>query len=67
MYKIFNKLFGWDYVYFQNFATQGVKKVKTDFYGHPYYIWAVNSRVKITSKKQVMWLTCSADKYIKGE
>ena len=64
LYKILNYLFGWDYIYFKNCAAQGVKKIHTDAYGNPYYIWAVNSRVHITHKKQVMWLTCEAEKYL---
>jgi len=67
IYKILNKLFGWDFVYWKNIATEGISRVRTDYYGEPYYIWAINSRVRIITKSQVMWLTCKADKYLKDQ
>ena len=65
IYKILNKLFGWDFIYWKNSASQGVSRIRTDYYGNPYYIWSVGVRVRITVKDQVMWITCSAEKYLK--
>jgi hypothetical protein len=56
-------LFGWDYVYWNNSATQGTSRVRTDYLGNPYYIWSLDVRVKITNPDNVMWLTCHPDKY----
>ena len=64
IWKLMNKLFGYDYVYWRNTAAQGVSRVRTDFYDKPYYIWACGVRVRIENKKEVMWLTCKADKYL---
>ncbi len=65
IYKILNKLFGWDFIYWANCASQGVSIIRTDYYGNPYYVWAVGVKVRITSRDQVMWLTCPSDKYLK--
>lgn len=67
MYKLLNKLFGWDYVHWSNFAESGIARVYIDGDGNPYYFRYRNICVidRITSKTQVMWLTCSYSKYVK--
>lgn len=66
MYKLLNKLFGWDYVSWKNSADNGIARVYKSPDGVVYY-W----RYKVTSvadiitrKDQVIFLTCSADKYL---
>lgn len=67
MYKLLNKLFGWDYIYWQNIADSGIAKVYTDSNGNPYYYRYRTTCLidKIISHDQVMWLTCSSGKYLK--
>jgi hypothetical protein len=36
-YKLFNKLFGWDYISWNNFVHQGIARVHVDGLGKPYY------------------------------
>lgn len=66
MIYLFNKLFGWDYIHWTNSCDQGVARVRKDGNGKAWYF-----RYKITSvvdiirdKDQVIWLTCSPDKYL---
>ena len=65
MYRILNKLFGWDYVYWTNSWDHGIARIHTTPDGMTWY-W----RYKITSlidvivqPSDVMWLTCKASKY----
>ena len=66
IWPLLNKIFGWDYVAWSNSAASGVARVHRDYTGVTYY-W----RYKITGlsdeikdPRQVLWLTCSPDKYI---
>lgn len=65
MYKLLNKLFGWDYIYWQNCADQGVARVHKAIDGTVYY-WRYKS-IKcadiIHEYHNVMWLTCKPGKY----
>lgn len=65
MYKFLNKVFGWDYIYWENSAAQGIARVLKSPNGDIYYY-----RYKITNlidiirnPEQVLWLTCKPDKY----
>ena len=65
IYKLLNKLFGWDYVQWKNFADQGIARVHVDGMRRVFY-W----RYKVTKvvdiiedPAKVIWLTCSPDKY----
>lgn len=65
MYKLYHWLFGWDYIQWRNSAAQGVARVYKSHCGRIYY-W----RYKITdladdikTRDQVLWLTCSPEKY----
>lgn len=65
--KVLNYLFGWDYVVWSNFADRGIARVCTDFEGRPFYWRYKNTQLadKIETKEQVIWLTCSPQKYFK--
>jgi len=67
MWKLWNKLFGWDYIYWTNSADQGVARIMTDFEGNPFYIRYRLTKVidRIKTSDQVMWLTCKPSKYLK--
>lgn len=65
MWKIYNYLFGWDYVTWVNSADQGIARVHVDKNGNVFY-W----RYKITKisdpikcAKNHLWLTCPPEKY----
>lgn len=65
MYRLFNYLFGWDYIHWQNTADRGIARVHVDGSGKVFY-W----RYKITSlvdvircPSEVLWLTCKPSKY----
>lgn len=66
MYRLFNFLFGWDYIYWRNYADGGVARVRTSPDGTVWY-WRYKS-IKvidtIVDKKYVMWLTCLPEKYL---
>ena len=66
MYKILNKLFGWDYVYY---------KTREDYSGiariivlpdKSVHFWSGNYLINIKYKNMIIeFLTCTPDKYIK--
>lgn len=65
MYKLLNKLFGWDYIHWENNADRGVARVHQSPDGTVWY-W----RYKITKcldvipgTNKVVWLTCEPTKY----
>ena len=65
MYKLFNYLFGWDYVIWSNSADAGIAKVRTLPDGTIGYWRYRTSGIfdEIKEPKQVKWLTCTPDKY----
>ena len=65
MYKLWNLLFGWDYIWWKNSADMGIARVKVLPNGEIAYWRYRASRVLdvIKNKEQVVWLTCDADKY----
>ena len=69
MWKLWSKLFGWDYIQWKNSADQGIARVHRDRNGNVYY-W----RYKITkladpivNARDFLWLTCEPSKYGIGE
>jgi hypothetical protein len=67
MYRLWNYLFGWDYVIWNNSADQGIAKVITLPDGTIGY-WRykiTNIFDEINNPNQVKWLTCSPNKYFK--
>jgi hypothetical protein len=67
VYKILHKVFGWDYVYWHNYADEGIARVHLDAESKPFYWrYKITSLLdNITSADQVTWLTCKPEKYIK--
>lgn len=66
MWKLWNKWFGWDYIQWRNSAAMGVARVNTDGNGVTWYWRYKNIGVadRVTDKDQVIWLTCSPNKYM---
>lgn len=70
MWKILHRLFGWDYIYWENSAASGVARVHVDARGDAYY-WRYNYKsTKVLDPippmpgTRVRWLTCKPDKYM---
>ena len=65
IYKLLNKLFGWDYIQWSNSAADGVARVHVDGMRRVWY-WQYKS-IKATNiiedPAKVIWLTCSPNKY----
>ncbi len=69
MYKILNKLFGWDYILWQDGTGKGcISRVHVDKCGTVWY-WrykSIGSMDRIFDQYSVkLWLTCHPDKYFK--
>lgn len=66
MWKLMNRLFGFDYIQWSNFADHGVARVYRDGTGCAYYWRYRNICVadRITKANQVIWLTCAPEKYL---
>lgn len=64
-YIILNKLFKWDYIYWSNRADCGIARILKLPDGSIGYWRYKNIHVLdiITSKDQVIWLTCLPSKY----
>ncbi len=63
-YKIWNFLFGWDYIYWQNSADNGIARVMKLPDGKVVYWRYKLTKLMdiITDKNQVRWLTCPPKK-----
>ena len=71
MYKIWNYLFGWDYILWKNCLYSGVSRLRILPNGDAYFLTYGNTRLlnNITTGKgngEVVaeWLTCDKSKYI---
>lgn len=66
IYKILNKLFGWDYITWSNSAADGVARIHVDGAGKVYYWRYRVTKVAdpIVSAEDHFWLTCSPTKYL---
>lgn len=65
LWPILHRLFGWDYIAWNNGVDQGIARVHRDGTGAAYY-WRYRSiRVidVIKTVDQVLWLTCRPSKY----
>jgi len=65
IYKLKNRIFGWDYIYWENTADQGVARVFTSKDGRVVY-WqypTVTILKEITFRDSVVWLTCKPEKF----
>ena len=66
MYKILNKLFGYDYIQWRNSADSGIARVHKDSRGVVFY-WRYKSTKladTIEDEAKYLWLTCDPDKYL---
>lgn len=72
IYKLLNKLFGWDYIQTYYSINCRVARVQVDGLHRPWYLQVYESDGFGTKKKvaewiekpeHVIWLTCSPDKY----
>ena len=66
MYKILNKLFGWDYVYWNNTVDQGIARVYITLDAQVYYFrYRSTSLIDVVNPNNynVVFLTCSRKKY----
>ena len=65
MYKLLNKLFGWDYIAWRNTAESGIARLHKDNAGTVFYWRYKGSRIsdKVVTRGQVLWLTCTPDKW----
>lgn len=64
LYKLLNRIFGWDYIAWGNCADQGIARVHVDYTGRVFY-WRYKS-IKVAddiNPARVRWLTCSPRKY----
>lgn len=69
MWKLFNLIFGWDYVAWENCADQGIARVRRGGNGQVYY-WryrCIKVADRILEANQVIWLTCEPSKYMEKE
>jgi hypothetical protein len=65
MYKILNKLFGWDYVYYKTENYEGIARIIV-LPDKSVHFWHLNNLINIEYKKMhIKFLTCTPDKYIK--
>lgn len=66
MWKLYNKLFGWDYIGWSNAADVGIARVFIDGNGRVCYFRykGINVIDTISYPMQVIWLTCSPSKYL---
>lgn len=65
MYKLLNRLFGWDYIHWHNTSDSGVARVRKLPDGRVVY-WryrGISILDEIKTKEQVFWLTCSPSKF----
>lgn len=67
MWKLKNRLFGWDYVQWSNPYDAGIARVRIFKDGRLGYLKyrCMNIIDEITNPKQVNWLTCHPSKYLK--
>ena len=64
-YKLLNKLFGWDYIQWENYVDRGVARVHVDGMRRVWY-WrykGIKAANIIEDPANVIWLTCSPNKY----
>lgn len=63
IYRLLNKLFGWDYIYWSNSCDSGTARVFKSPEGSAYYWRYRFAAHKILSRDSVIWLTCHPAEY----
>ncbi len=66
MWKLLNKLFGWDYIAWTNSCDGGIARVYKNNAGNAWYYRykTTNCIDKISTPNQVIWMTCEPSKYM---
>lgn len=65
MWRLWHKLFGWDYVYWEFLSMSGVSRVRLAPNGLAYVrILGVIIRITDPSLDDIFFLTCSPEKYL---
>lgn len=66
MWRILNKLFGWDYIYWESSCNYGISIIRSSYQsGKPYYIkYGSGIIVQVNDHNDVIWLTCHPSKYL---
>lgn len=67
-YKLLHKIFGWDYIHWENYADSGIARLCLSADGELYY-WRYKT-TKVLDKipkdsAKITWLTSKPEKYIK--
>lgn len=65
MWSLMNKLFGWDYIAWENSCDRGVRRVHKGHNGECFY-WRYRNlglADRIVRQEDVIWLTCPPSKY----
>jgi len=67
MWKLFNFLFGWDYIYWEDYDSSGIARIYDGFNGCPWFFQYKIIKVikEIKRADEVIWLTCKSSKYLK--
>lgn len=67
MWYILNKIFGWDYIVWENSADRGISRVSRSPDGNVFY-WRYRITCTVdyikTPKDVKLWLTCPPSKYL---
>lgn len=66
IYTLLHKLFGWDYVQWDNGFSGRIYRVHIDGMGRPFY-WQYKSIYTVQvihTPEEVVWLTCKPEKYL---
>lgn len=69
MWKLWHRLFGFDYIYWHNSAADGIARVWRTKCGNVVYWRYKNTKVldEIKRHQDVKWLTCVPTKYLGEE
>jgi hypothetical protein len=65
MWKLWHRLFGWDYIHWENSADEGIARIQKGYNGEVFY-WRykiTSVADKITTAENVIWLTCEPRKW----
>lgn len=67
MYKILNKLLGWDYILWADCNRQGTSRIHSDYAGTVWYYVSKRKNIvnAIKDPRGLIWLTCQPSKYLK--
>jgi hypothetical protein len=73
MWRLFNLIFGWDYIAWHNYADRGISRVRVNLEGKVWFYryknteWIDEIEEPGEVKRKgtfIFWLTCSPEKYL---